>query len=196
MKVLKIILIIVVILAAVYVFLPGSSHVERSVMINSQPEKVYTVVNNMHRFNDWSPWAKIDPNTQYEFEGPESGEGAKMSWTSDHNEVGNGSQWIEKSVPNKEVVTMLTFDEGDPAKAKFLLEPTDEGTKVTWAFDAELTGFMKIIGLGMDGFLGPMYEEGLNNLKNLVENMPDDMETTDEWPEEEWPEEEENVVEN
>jgi len=155
--------------------LPSESHVERSIVINASSEKVFRVVNNFKRFNDWSPWASIDPDTKYVYEGPAMGEGAKMSWVSDHSDVGSGAQWIVESVPNKLVRTELQF-EGfeDVSEAAFIIEELAEGqTKVTWAFDAEMKGVGKIFGVMMDGMLGPMYEEGLENLKSIVESAPD-----------------------
>jgi hypothetical protein len=62
--------------------LPPEALVQRQIVINAPPEKVFAIVGNLKRFNDWSPWAELDPNITYRFEGPESGVGQKMSWQS------------------------------------------------------------------------------------------------------------------
>ncbi len=177
MKILKIIgIVLVAIIALVWVgtlFISSETHVERSLTINAAPEAIFAEINNVKNFNNWSPWHSIDPNTEYTYEGPESGVDAKMSWTSDHQDVGSGSQWIVESVPNKLVKTNLVF-EGfeDPAEANFVLEPEGDQTKVTWTFDTEMSGLYKYFGLVMDGMLGPQYEQGLQNLKAVAEAKP------------------------
>ena len=177
MKVLKIVVISLVALVAllwvISFFLPSETHVERSVTIDAPVEAVFAEVNNLKNLNNWSPWHKIDPNTEYSYEGPDAGVGAKMSWTSDHRDVGSGSQWIVESVPNQFVKTNLLFEGfADTAQASFTVAPEGDQYKVTWDFDTEMSGFNKYFGLAMDGMLGPQYEEGLANLKALAESKP------------------------
>ncbi len=152
---------------------PAEVTIERDIVIDAPAEKVYPHVSSFKNFNAWSPWAKIDPNTKYVFEGPEAGEGAKMSWTSDHPNVGNGSQEITAATANKRVESALSFDGQPPAKAVFVLEPAGEGkTKVTWEFhgDMGMNPIGRWMGLMIEKYLGPDYEKGLANLKEVVES--------------------------
>lgn len=154
------------------------SHLERSVVINAQPASIFAYVNNLKNFNEWSPWHNLDPNTKYDFEGPEAGVGAKMSWKSDHEEVGEGVQWIVESEENKRVKTGMQFGgfEGDYF-AEVVLEPTENNaTKVTWHYYGDVSNAStfgaaagKFFGMFMDGMLGPSYEKGLASLKQVVE---------------------------
>lgn len=175
MKALKILAIIIVaiiaIVALTIVFLPSHAHMERSIVINSAPGPVFQELSSFENFNKWSPWAKIDPGTQYQFTGPGSGIGAGMSWESDHDQVGSGTQKIVEAEENKRVKYEMTFGgfEGK-SYAEFILTPEGEGTKVTWTYDGEMKGFMKLFGIMMDSMLGPMYDEGLRSLKQLVES--------------------------
>jgi effector-binding domain-containing protein/uncharacterized protein YndB with AHSA1/START domain len=178
MKILKILgillLIVVLVVGGAMLFLPSDVHVERSVTIDASPSKVYGYLLNIKKFNEWSPWSDIDPNTNYTYEGPESGVGAKMSWESDNEEVGSGTQWIAKVEENKLVHNKIEFEgfEGT-SDAKLEIEPVEAGTQVTWGFDTEMKGFGKIIGLFMDNMLGPQYEKGLGKLKENVESLPE-----------------------
>ena len=61
-----------------------------------------------------------------------------MSWKSDLEEVGSGSQEIVESVENRKVATALDFGEMGTADAAFLMEPEGTATKVTWVLDSEL----------------------------------------------------------
>ena len=164
-------------LIAGYFLLPSTMHLERETVIEAPPHVVFALVNSYARFNEWSPWAKIDPEgTQYEYSGPAQGVGAKMSWTSDHNQVGSGSQEITGTTPNTEVLTALDFGEQGLADAFYRLAPEGSGTKVVWGFDSELNGLIeRFFGYFLlGGMLGPQYEQGLADLKTLAESLPSD----------------------
>ncbi len=168
---------VAVALIAGYFLLPGSIHMERETVIEAPPHVVFALVHSYARFNEWSPWAKIDPEgTEYEYSGPAQGVGAKMSWTSDHNQVGNGSQEITGATPNTEVLTSLDFGEQGLADAFYRLTPEGSGTKVVWGFDSELQGLIgRFFGyFFLEGMLGPQYEQGLADLKALAESLPAD----------------------
>jgi len=179
MKILKIFGIIVIVAVAllliVGLLLPSTSHVERTISIEASPKAIFEETNNTKNLNNWSPWAKLDPETKYTFEGPEAGVGAKMSWISEHDQVGEGAQWIIESIENEKVTNQLEFGdfEGD-FKASLILEPEGDKTKVTWTYDADMGGNLigKYFGLFMDGMLGPFYEDGLSNLKEVAESKP------------------------
>lgn len=152
-------------------FLPASVHVERSMVIRAEPAAIFPYVNNYRKFNEWSPWAPRDPNAEYTFSGPEEGTGAKMTWRSDNEQVGSGSQEIIESKPSETVVTALDFGEMGTAQASFRLQPEDSGTKVTWTLDTpEIANPIgRWMGLLLDNLIGADYEEGLARLKKKVE---------------------------
>jgi hypothetical protein len=177
MKVLKIIGIIVVIILVIIIslvlFLPPHAHIERSIVINAKPSQVFNQLNSFKNFNTWSPWAALDPNTKYEFSGPETGVGAFMSWSSENKNVGTGTQKIVESEPDSHLKNEMTFADFDgKAYAEFILVPEGDATKVTWTYDGDMSGIAKIFGLMMDKMLGPSYEQGLSKLKEVVESKP------------------------
>ncbi len=154
--------------------LPSQAHVERSVNMTAPACTVQAQIDNFSRFNAWSPWADIDPDTEYSFEGPGSGVGAKMSWVSEHKNVGTGSQEITHVEPGL-VKSKLDFGPQGQADASFKLAEAGEETEVTWGFDTDF-GFNLIgryMGLMMDSFVGKDFEKGLGRLKTLVEELPD-----------------------
>jgi len=175
MKFLKrfILLILVLILVAIGIgyLLPDNAHVERTVRIEAPPEAVFPYVNDFRKFNKWSPWADKDPDIQYNFTGPDSGIGARMAWESDNPEVGNGSNLIVESKPPKRVTTRLDFGARGNATAFFNVQATNDGSRVTWGFDTEFGNDLigRYFGLMMERWVGGDYEQGLQNLKALVE---------------------------
>ena len=175
MKILKIVLGIVVALVLAFLIggmlLPSGQYVERSAVINADQATVFALVSDYREFNKWSPWAERDPETEYEFSGPATGVGSTMSWRSEDPSVGNGAQEIVEYQPATMVKSKLTFEGFDtPSYATFNLEPTDDGTNVTWAFDANMDTMLgRYMGLMMDNWVGADYERGLARLKELAE---------------------------
>lgn len=76
----KKILIGVIAVMAVFVVIvalqPADFRVERSAVISAPAAVVFEKVNNLRTWQEFSPWAKLDPAAKATFEGPESGAGA------------------------------------------------------------------------------------------------------------------------
>ena len=171
----KILLVLLLVIAgfAVYVaMLPPDFKVERSAMIAAPAADVFAQVNNFHNWDAWSPWAKLDPKAKNTFEGAESGVGAKFAWDG-NSDVGAGSMEIIESKPAESIKIDLRFTkpmEGTNL-TQFTFKPDGEKTNVTWT----MTGKSNFIGramcvfMNMDKMVGGKFEEGLNNLKNIVE---------------------------
>ena len=151
--------------------LPAQVKVERHVVVEQTPERVFAILNNMQRFNEWSPWHERDPNTRYEFFGPEQGVGAGMRWFSDKPEVGNGAQVIIASRPFEQVDVELDFGSEGKALGQYRLKPVEGGTQVSWAMHTTFgpNPAERYIGLVLDQLLGPDFEHGLDRLKELAE---------------------------
>ena len=178
MKILKIIGIIIVVLILIVVgyglSLSGEAQMERSTVINAPIEKVFNSVNTFANVPEWSPWIKMDPEVKIEFSGPENGKGAKYSWDSQNPELGQGTQEILESREGNYVKTQMVFAIPGEYYAEYILEPTEGGTKLTWTYDGRVDGlFWKILMSNAEAQLGPMYEQGLADLKNYIESLPD-----------------------
>jgi effector-binding domain-containing protein len=154
--------------------LPRNVHVERSTTISAPRATVFTVVNSFKHFNKWSPWAELDPNAKYSYNGPSSGVGAGMSWVGDPSTMGSGSQVITASTPWASVTTDIDF--GPQGKAVGVFSITAEGpaTRVLWALDTDLgmNPVSRYFGLMIDGMVGRDFDKGLARLKTLVESLP------------------------
>lgn len=159
------------VMAAVAFALPRHVSVERSTVINAPESDVFAYVNNLHKFNEWSPWAARDPEAHYVFSGPDEGVGARMEWDSDHPDVGKGTQEIVESDTNKSVVVALDFGLKGAASASYTLSPAGAGTRITWGLNTDVGNnpLTRWMGLMLDRWIGADYEEGLANLKKIVE---------------------------
>lgn len=171
--VLTVVAILVVALVVTAFFLPKTAHVERSATIDRPRSEVFGVLNNIHRFNAWSPWFDLDPAAKYTYSGPQAGVGAKVAWVGS-KDVGSGSQEIVASQPNEALKLQLDFGDMGRPVAEFHLVPAGQGTKVTWTLDQSFEGSLvgRYVGLMLDSMVGKDYEKGLAKLKTLVETFP------------------------
>lgn len=173
-KLLKWILYLVVLVAAIVVggsfLLPAQAVVKRSIEIAAPPEKVFAIVGDLRRFHEFSPWAEIDPNIQYAFEGTESGIGQIMRWRSQNPDVGSGSQTIIEYDPPTYSEMEVDFGRMGKSVASWDIVPSQAGCKATWAFKSDLKGIpAKWFGLMFDRWIGADYEKGLEKLKAVAE---------------------------
>ena len=164
---------IVLVILVVILSLPSQVHVEREIVINASASDIYEEISGFRNFKAWSPWYEKDTAAQHTFSGPNSGVGATMTWSSDLEEVGNGTQKIIEAKAGKRVKTQLDFEEMGTSYATFDLEEVEDGVKVIWSLDAEFSGIGKVFGLMMDKWVGVDYEKGLSKLKKHVESRPE-----------------------
>jgi effector-binding domain-containing protein len=181
MKVVKYLFIFLLVVIAAFVgvgfVLPDTVHVERSAVIDARPATLFTLLDGFRQFNKWSPWAELDPNTKYTWEGPASGVGSKESWSSADRNVGNGSQEIVQATPYSMIRVKLVFNDfGSDSFATYTLTSEGEGTRLVWGYDANFGRNIayRYFGPMMDGMLGKDYEHGLAKLKALAESLPKD----------------------
>jgi carbon monoxide dehydrogenase subunit G len=150
--------------------LPARQSVQRSAEINALEADIFPYLNDLRKFNTWSPWAARDPEAHYVFEGAARGKGARMDWNSE--KVGLGTMEIVESEPNRSVTVHLDFGLQGKAEATYRLTPSGAGTKVTWGFETAVGNnpLRRWMGLMFDRWIGADYEEGLERLKKLVES--------------------------
>jgi carbon monoxide dehydrogenase subunit G len=173
---LKKILIALAVLVAVFIFVvaiqPSEFQVERTATIATPQAEVFAQVNDLRKWDAWSPWAKLDPNAKIAFEGPEAGQGAAMSWAG-NDKVGEGKMTIVESRPGEAVKLKVDFAKPFEATSNsdFAFKPEGDGTAVTWTMSAHHSFLEKAFCLVMNGkkMVGDDLEKGLAQLKALLE---------------------------
>lgn len=164
---------ILVVFAGVVALQPAEYQVARSATITAPSNVVFDQINNFHKWKNWSPWAKIDPNMKETFSGPESGTGAVYSWEG-NKEVGEGRMTILESRPSEYVRIRLEFIKpfASVANTEFMVKPAGTGAEVTWDMSGH-NGFIEkafCLFQNMDKMIGPDFEKGLAQLKTASEN--------------------------
>lgn len=143
----------------------------RSVVVNAPPAKVHALVDELKRWDEWTPWKEMDPTIVTTYGPKTSGVGATQSWT---GADGTGRLVITKSDPATGVEFDLVFNDGGedmPAKAWITYAPSGGSTTVEWG----MTGTMDVPVIGgylakmSDLMVGGMFEDGLAKLKTRAE---------------------------
>ena len=149
---------------------PGTFRVQRTTRIAAAPERIAPFITDFHRWAEWSPYEKMDPELKKTFSGAESGPGAAYAW--EGKKTGIGRMEILEVAPHR-VCIKLDFEKPFKANntAEFTFTPTAGVTTVTWAIDGPQPFVSKLMGvfINMDRMIGRDFETGLANLKAVAE---------------------------
>ncbi|MEM6594893.1 MAG: SRPBCC family protein [Pseudomonadota bacterium] len=146
--------------------LPRYVSVERSALIDAAPAAVIELAASNSGYQRFNPYKDLDPNLQVEMFGPASGVGSGFSFES---KDGAGLQMVA-SVTDEQVDFDLDLGPlGQPTQAISAIA-VDGGTEVTWSMDMDLGNnpIFRIMGLFMDGMIGPNFELGLANIADAA----------------------------
>ena len=151
---------------------PDSFRVERRLVIQAPPEKVFAQLQDFHRWAAWSPWEKLDPAMNRSFSGAEAGVGAVYAWKG-NDDVGAGRmEVIEATAPSKVAIKLdfIAPFEGHN-RTDFNLTPVAGGVDVSWVMTGPSVFVTKLMQVftSMDKMIGKDFEAGLANLKRVAE---------------------------
>ena len=151
---------------------PNTYTVERSASIDAPPPVVHGIVVDFHRWDEWSPWAELDPKMTKTFSGPDKAVGSVYEWVG-NDEVGAGKMTLTEVKAPEAIVMELKFLKPWESTSKVTLSTPAEGagTKITWRMDGNHNFASKVMCLfmDMDKMLGGDLEKGLARLKSVSE---------------------------
>ncbi|CAN5832894.1 K(+)-transporting ATPase subunit F [soil metagenome] len=167
-----VLLIAIVALLAFAATKPDTFRVERQITIKAPADKIFALLNDFHRWPEWSPYENLDPQMQRSYSGEANSKGAKYAWESS-GKAGTGHMTItESSAPSK---LLIDLDFMKPFEghniAEFTLAPESDGTQVKWAMHGPAPFISKVMGtvFNLDKMIGKDFEVGLANLKAASE---------------------------
>lgn len=174
LKTVVIVLVVAVIGLLIFVATkPATFHVERTAIIAATPDKISPLVNDFHNWDQWSPWAKLDPTMRVSYSGAPAGQGAVYEWDG-NSKVGKGRMEILAAEPMQ---TSIKLDFLAPWQShnhtNFVLQPQGATTRVTWTIDGPNTFASKLMSLfvSMDKMIGKDFDTGLSQLKSAAERQ-------------------------
>lgn len=173
----KLFLIVVTLIAiplVIAAFTEKTYDVEREVVINQPKESVFNYIKYLKNQNDYSKWAKMDPNMTKTYRGTDGEVGFVSAWDSKNEEVGTGEQEIIAIKAGERIDFELRFLKPfeSTAPAYMITESlSDNETKVKWGFSGRMNYPMNLMLLIMDfeQIIGDDLQTGLDNLKNIQE---------------------------
>jgi uncharacterized protein YndB with AHSA1/START domain len=151
---------------------PDTFRVQRAMRINAPPEKIFALINDLHRWGSWSPYEKKDPTMKRAHSGAANGKGAVYEWEG-NRDIGTGRMEITDTSPPSRVSIKLDFIKPFEAhnNVEFTLEPNGHSTNVTWALHGPASYTSKVMSVvfNMDRMVGKDFEAGLAGLKAAAE---------------------------
>ena len=164
--------VLVALLVVLVAVQPSEFKVTRTATVAAPPSAVFAQVNDFHKWEAWSPWAKLDPAARNTFEGAPAGAGAGFAWAG-NSKVGEGRMTITESRPSELVRIKLEFVKPFAATntAEFTFKPEGDRTAVTWSMSGDNNFISRAVFLfvNMDKALGSEFEKGLASMKSAAE---------------------------
>ncbi len=166
---------ILIVFVAIVAMQPSEFRVSRTATMSAPAPMAFAQVNDFHNWPAWSPYEKLDPAMKKTYEGPPAGTGAIYTWAG-NSQAGEGRAMIVESRPNDLIRIKLEFLKPFAATntAEFTFEPGGDQTAVTWSLSGRNNLMFKAVGLfmSMDKMVGGQFEQGLEQLKSVVEAAP------------------------
>ncbi len=171
-KILIALAVIVLVLVAIVARRPSEFRIVRTATMGALAPAVFSQVNDFHRWQAWSPWAKRDPGMKQTDGGAAAGTGATYAWAG-NREVGEGRMTLVESRPSELIRVNLEFLKPFAATstAEFTFTPERDRTAVTWSMSGQRNFTAKALDLvmNMDRMIGGDFEKGLAEMKSVVE---------------------------
>jgi polyisoprenoid-binding protein YceI len=171
----KVVIVVAALLAVLLVVAatkPDTFSVERSITINASPQTVHSLIDDFHKWGEWSPWEKRDPNMQRTYSGANSGVGAIYEWQG-NSDVGQGRMEITESSPTNATIKLDFITPMEASNVTvFELTPRDAATQVRWTMSGANNFMSKImhVFMDMDAMIGGDFESGLASMKAAAES--------------------------
>ncbi|QYJ74918.1 SRPBCC family protein [Shewanella sp. FJAT-52076] len=173
----KFLIVILLLIAAPFIaalFIKSDYEVSVSRTIDRPVDEVFDYLRLLKHQDEFSVWARMDPNMQQHFTGTDGEPGFVSAWESSNPDVGKGEQEIMAIVPGKRIDYALRFIEPFTSNdsAYLTTEPIEDGsTLVTWGFVGHMPYPTNLLIPLMDveSLILKDLDSGLANLKQILE---------------------------
>lgn len=150
---------------------PSTFSISRSADIEAPPARIFPLINNLTDHEKWSPFAR-DPKVTNTLGSPSAGSGAYVDFVGSQT----GKLSIADSRPDSKIAMRLQMTKPmacDHA-IDFSLIPRGNTTNVTWTISGKqpYLGKLMSVFINCDRMVGKQFEQGLADLKSLVEGQP------------------------
>ncbi|MEM7400349.1 MAG: SRPBCC family protein [Pseudomonadota bacterium] len=164
-------LLLLIILGVIGYFLPTNYSVHKTKTISSSTEHIHEYVGDLKKWQEWTAWKGDDPEIEIMLGETTTGIGASQSWIDSH---GGGALIFTSWSPENGIEYDLVFDGGKFKSISTIQykKASNTRTRVHWNLEGDMK--IPIIGgymaLYFKYFIGDMFQQGLDQLKVIVEN--------------------------
>ena len=189
-KKIKLLLVTLFILISAFVTyknLKSSKHFEKSIQINTSPNKIWGKVNTIQNIKLWMPYTTTTKSTLIAYSGTAGEIGSAFTWNG-LEDVGEGKlTLVDKKIPTESLDTLeqeyeitYTLEKYSPeafrANMKITIEAYNNNTSlVTWQIDYKLPlSFKSVFSNASESLqkLENSFNTGLVQLKQITEAIP------------------------
>jgi len=167
-----VLVVLVAVFGVIVALQPADYRIVHLASIAAPPATVFAQVNDFHKWDAWSPWAKFDPAAKNTFDGAPSGTAAGFAWAG-NDKVGQGRMTITESRPNDLIRIKLDFIKPFESTCitEFSFKPSGDQTEVAWSMSGSRSFIEKAFCLfvNMDKMVGGEFEKGLAQMKAVAE---------------------------
>lgn len=171
MIILYIIIGLIALIVLLMFILPGKYLVKKSIVVNSDISKCYSMAADLNNYRDWNPWSKMEPDAKKSITGTPKTVGHRYDW--EGKKIGIGSLTVKRVEENKAVDLTLEFVKPFQSLADdnwtFEQLPNNQ-VKIVWSNSGDLpAGMARLMGPMITKNLNKQFEQGLNSIKELCE---------------------------
>lgn len=156
--------------------LPTDVNIEKSIVIDTPHNPVYSTVTDLRSWDLWSPWHRLDSNIVSEYSDVTNRVGASWKFYSPDEKFSPG-KIVMANIEDEKVITfdhyMNQVGEEKAFSTYMTLEDMGNQVKVTWSMKEELPSWNLFIRLLHPKMIGEKLEEffnyGLSDLKIALE---------------------------
>jgi len=160
-------------LVIIIYLMPRQPMVTRIAEVAVPPQSIFGLISDLRSYPDWAPWLDGESADQIVYTGPTEGVGQTMAWPAIDG-LPAGKAAITGIAGERVDLTVERTDER-PLLVSIAAIPAGEGVQLIWRVRPDL-GFSpvaRVLGLWVDGEVGPEIERGLAQLKAVAEKPPE-----------------------
>ena len=152
-------------------FMAKQFNIEKTIVISKPVPEVMEKISDLNYYSQWNPWQQSDKSARSVITGNPKTPGHRYAW--EGKKIGVG-QLTLRAIDDKHIHFDLEFFKPwkSSAKDNWLFESWGNGeTKITWQNSGELPWpIARLMGPMLNKNLNHQFEQGLSNLKAMVES--------------------------
>jgi uncharacterized protein YndB with AHSA1/START domain len=164
--------VLVLLFLLIGMLLPHGYQTSAEVVIDAPPAKVFSYLNRLDRWPEWSQWATSKDSMFTVEYGPQvEGVGAVQTWKEPR---GTGKLWVTGSDPDRSLEYVVEFGDFPRMTSRFELEPVESGTRLRWSSEGRLPSgpFYGWLRMAFVNGMKSQYQQALNKLDAVVTGKP------------------------